>query len=78
MKNIKIYYRKITFSSGTTTYQVLKEYEKNGRKITQDCGRYSNLFFGKLLAKRKVSKLKKFYDKYDFSEDDYVIDEIVD
>ena len=75
----KIYIRKIIWASGLKEYQVIREYsDTRSMKRFIDCGKYKANFIGLFLAKKKMQKLIRFYKKYNFAENDYIIEKVVE
>ena len=80
MKDIKLYIEVVFYKNGTSEQRVVREYENWLGNIKCDIlAKYKNNFIGKLRAKRKLAKWKKYHDLHCFSDDnDYsVIEEII-
>ena len=80
MKDLKLYIEVVFYADGTSERLVIREYVnwRDDRKY-DTLARFKNNFLGKIRAKRKLAKWKKYHEAHDFSgEDDYsVIEEII-
>ena len=80
MNDLKLYIEVVFYPDGTSERRVVREYVNwlDNRKY-DFLARFKNNFLGKIRAKRRLDKWKKYHEIHDFSgENDYsVIEETI-
>ena len=79
MKDIKLYIEVVYSQDGSSVIRIVREYVNWLNNTEYNIlEKYKNNFLGKIRAKRKLAKWRKYHELHDFSKNGYsVIEETI-